>query len=65
MAIVRKSFPALAAQLPDESVKGGEYPEEGAYGYDNSQATNVLGIEWVSFEKSVVDTIKSLQDIGA
>ncbi|KAI1492418.1 NAD dependent epimerase/dehydratase [Biscogniauxia mediterranea] len=65
VAIVRKNFPALAAQLPDESVKGGEYPEEGAYGYDNSQATNVLGIEWVSLEKSVTDTIKSLQDIGA
>ncbi|KAI0602331.1 NAD dependent epimerase/dehydratase [Biscogniauxia sp. FL1348] len=65
VAAARKNFPSLASQLPDESVKGGEYPEEGVYGYDNSRATKILGIEWIPLEKSATDTIKSLQDIGA
>ena len=65
VAAVRKGFPALASQLPDDSVKGGDYPEGGLYGYDNSQATKVLGIDWIPLEKSAVDTVKSLQEIGA
>ncbi|KAI1506686.1 NAD dependent epimerase/dehydratase [Biscogniauxia marginata] len=63
--LVRKNFPGLAGQLPDDSVKGGDYPEGGVHGYDNSRATKVLGIDWISLEKSVVDTVKSLQEVGA
>ncbi|KAI1266359.1 NAD dependent epimerase/dehydratase [Xylariaceae sp. FL1019] len=65
--LVRKEFPQLADKLPDESVKGGDYPngkKEGTYKYDNSKATKQLGIEWISLEKSVVDTVKSLLEIG-
>ncbi|KAK8134387.1 NAD dependent epimerase/dehydratase [Apiospora sp. TS-2023a] len=63
--VVRKNFPELKDKLPAEDVKGGDYPEGGFPGYDNSQATNVLGIKWVPLEKSVTDTVKSLQAVGA
>ncbi|KAI0136963.1 putative NAD dependent epimerase/dehydratase [Xylariales sp. AK1849] len=62
---VRKNFPELEDKLPSGNVKGGDYPEAGVYGYDNSRATKVLGIDWISFEKSCVDTVKSLQAVGA
>ncbi|KAK7948688.1 NAD dependent epimerase/dehydratase [Apiospora aurea] len=65
VAAVRKNFPELKDKLPAEDVKGGDYPEAGFPGYDNSQATNVLGIEWIPLEKSVTDTVKSLQAVGA
>ncbi|KAH9896392.1 NAD dependent epimerase/dehydratase [Xylariomycetidae sp. FL2044] len=61
----RKNLPELADKLPGDDVKGGGYPEGGVYGYDNKRATEVLGIDWIPLEKSVVDTIKSLQAVGA
>ncbi|KAI1851769.1 hypothetical protein JX266_003231 [Neoarthrinium moseri] len=65
VAAVRKNFPELKDKLPSEGVKGGDYPEGGVYGYDNSRATKELGINWISIEKSSVDTVKSLQAVGA
>lgn len=65
VAAARKHFPELQDKLPAEAVKGGDFPEVGFPGYDNSRATKVLGIDWVSLEKSTVDTIKSLQAVGA
>ncbi|KAK7756476.1 methylglyoxal reductase (NADPH-dependent) gre2 [Diatrype stigma] len=64
-AAVRKHFPELKDKLPDESVPGGDYPEGGVYKYDNSRATEVLGIDWIPLEKSAVDTVKSLRALGA
>ncbi|KAI1340020.1 NAD dependent epimerase/dehydratase [Xylariaceae sp. FL0016] len=61
----RKNFPELRDKLPEEGVAGGEFPKEGTYKYDNSRATKELGIEWISIEKSVVDTIKSVQSVGS
>ncbi|KAI8634272.1 NAD dependent epimerase/dehydratase [Xylariaceae sp. FL1651] len=66
--IVRKNFPELADKLPDDSVQGGDYPGgkvENLYKYDNSKATKELGIDWIPLEKAIVDTIKSLQAVGA
>ncbi|KAI9820201.1 MAG: methylglyoxal reductase (NADPH-dependent) gre2 [Pycnora praestabilis] len=63
--IIRKNFPDLESKLPTQSTKGGEYPEDGIYKYDNSSVTEVLGIKFSSLEKSVVDTVKSLQAVGA
>lgn len=63
--IVRKNFPDLADKLPSEDVKGGGFPEGGVYGYDNSRATKELGINWISLEKSSIDTVKSLLELGA
>lgn len=66
--IVRKNFPQLAEKLPAEGTPGGDYPGgsvDGVYKYDNSKATDVLGIQWTSLEKSVTDTIASLLAVGA
>ncbi|KAI0143195.1 putative NAD dependent epimerase/dehydratase [Pestalotiopsis sp. NC0098] len=64
-AAVRQNFPDLKDKLPTEDVQGGDYPAGGVYGYDNSRATEELGIKWISVEKSAVDTVKSLLDVGA
>ncbi|GAP83645.2 putative NAD dependent epimerase dehydratase [Rosellinia necatrix] len=66
--IVRNAFPQLADKLPEDGVQGGDYPGgsvENVYGYDNSKATTVLGIDWIPLEKSVTDTIGSLLAVGA
>ncbi|KAK0652113.1 hypothetical protein B0T16DRAFT_387435 [Cercophora newfieldiana] len=64
--IVRREFPELKERLPVEGTKGGELPGEGErFGFDNKLTEEVLGIEWISFEKSVVDTVKSLLAHGA
>lgn len=66
--VARKNFPELADKLPDESVQGGDFPGGSAdniYKADNSKATNLLGIDWTPLEKSVVDTIKSIQQFGS
>ncbi|KAI6084241.1 NAD(P)-binding protein [Hypoxylon rubiginosum] len=67
--VVRDSFPDLADKLPDPATvkvaPGGDLPEGGVYGYDNSRATKVLGIDWISLEKTSADTVKSLQEIPA
>ncbi|ETS77481.1 hypothetical protein PFICI_11355 [Pestalotiopsis fici W106-1] len=65
VAAARQNFPELRDKLPTEAVQGGGYPAEGTYGYDNSRATSELGIKWISIEKSAVDTIKSLLEVGA
>lgn len=65
---VRAAFPELAGQLPAEDVRGApgaDFPAGGSIGFDNSRATNVLGIDWIPLEKSAADTIKSLQGIPA
>ncbi|KAI2642318.1 NAD dependent epimerase/dehydratase [Xylaria nigripes] len=65
--IVRKHFPQLAGKLPDDSTPGGDFPggsKDNVYGYDNSKATNMLGINWIPFEKSVKDTVESLLAFG-
>jgi nucleoside-diphosphate-sugar epimerase len=65
-AVIRKNFPEYAELLPTADTKGGELPpEEGRFRYDNSATTKLLGIDWIGFEKSVVDTVKSLKKAGA
>ncbi len=62
--VIRKDFPEYRDGLP-EGVKGGEYPDGGHYGYDNSRTREVLGVEFRGLEESVVDTVKSLKELGA
>ena len=62
--IVRDNFPELRDRLPGPEVKGGELPEE-RFGFDNKQTIELLGIDWIPLEKSVVDTVKSLLAHGA
>ncbi|KAK4451826.1 hypothetical protein QBC34DRAFT_44069 [Podospora aff. communis PSN243] len=59
--IVRREFPELKDKVPEEGTKGGELPGDGErFKFDNEETKKVLGIEWIPFEKSVVDTVKSL-----
>ena len=37
----------------------------GIYNYDNSRSIQVLGIKYRSLEESIVDTVESLQSVGA
>jgi len=66
--IIRKNFPEYADKLPAPDVKGGDYPDgtkDSLYKYNNSRTKEVLGIEFMSLEKSIVDTVNSLKDVGA
>ena len=62
---IRDNFPQLKNELPAKGTKGGGYPEEGLFQYDNSRVKEVLGIEFRSLKEMVVDTVKSLQAVGA
>ncbi|KAL2263864.1 hypothetical protein VTK26DRAFT_4660 [Humicola hyalothermophila] len=65
-AVVRKNFPEDRERLPTEETKGGELPGEGErFKWDNSETSRLLGIDWIGFEKSIVDTVKSLKQVGA
>ncbi|TAQ91533.1 hypothetical protein B7494_g154 [Chlorociboria aeruginascens] len=63
--IIREKFPALEKELPARDVKGGDYPPQGVYKYDNSRVRDVLGIKFTALEQCIVDTVKSLQEVGA
>lgn len=65
-AVVRRNFPDDADRLPTADTKGGELPPESErFKYDNSETNRLLGIDWIGFEQSIVDTVKSLKKIGA
>ncbi|KAK0662553.1 hypothetical protein QBC41DRAFT_329633 [Cercophora samala] len=62
--VLRKNFPEDGDKLPEEGVKGGKLPDEDKrFGYDNSETTRLLGIEWIGLEKSIVDTVRSLKKV--
>lgn len=63
--IIRKHFPEYKDKLPTPETKGGDFPEGGVYKYNNSRAMEVLGLKWRTVEESIVDTVKSLQSVGA
>ncbi|KAI6248700.1 Ketoreductase azaE [Erysiphe necator] len=60
--VIRKNFPSLAANLPNLDTA---QPKVDCYKYDNSDTTAIVGTTQYSFEQSVVDTVKSLQSLGA
>ncbi|KAL8845655.1 MAG: hypothetical protein Q9221_009181 [Calogaya cf. arnoldii] len=60
--ILREQLPDVASKV---ATKGGEFPEGGYFGYDNSQTKDVLGIDFRSVKDMVKDTIPTLQAIGA
>ncbi|KAK4553606.1 Glycine-rich RNA-binding protein 2, mitochondrial [Recurvomyces mirabilis] len=63
--IISKHYPKYKDQLPGEKTPGGDYPEGGLYKYDNERVQKVLGIKFRGLEESIVDTVKSLQEVGA
>ena len=63
--IIRDNFPDYADLVPKtaEGLEPGARPAE-VYGYDNSRAREVLGLEFTSLKDSIVDTVKSLKAVG-
>ena len=62
--VLRKNFPEYASQLPTDTTPGGDFPAEGVYKIDNGRAKELLGVQFRSFEDSIVDTAKSLMAVG-
>ncbi|KAI9159125.1 Ketoreductase azaE [Paramyrothecium foliicola] len=62
--IVWENFPELRDRLPEES-KWGDFEVQGlnSFGYDNSKATKILGLEWTPYEKTVIDSVKSFKSL--
>lgn len=54
-------FPDLRDKLPDRNEMGGA-PNQNlqSFGYDISEAERILDIKWTPYEKTVVDSVKSL-----
>jgi len=62
---IRKHYAEYSDFLPSEKAAGGDYPKDGIYKYDNRRVQEILGIKFRSLEESIVDTVKSLQAVGA
>lgn len=58
--IVRKNFPEIASKLRDDLADN--VPP---YTFDNSKSIKLLGTKYRSLEETVVETVKSLQRLGA
>ncbi|KAJ5453906.1 ketoreductase [Penicillium daleae] len=56
--IAKKMFPQYADKLPIELISDKPNP---LYGFDNNSSKEILQLEYLSLEKSVVDTIDFLQ----
>ncbi|KAH6972000.1 hypothetical protein EDB80DRAFT_834326 [Ilyonectria destructans] len=61
--IIGRWFPEYQDALPSCEGEGGGYPKEGVYGFDNTRATEELGLRYRTLEESVVDTVRSLKDV--
>lgn len=62
---IRSNYPEFVEKLPSKDLDEGGFLEGGFAKFDNSQVKDVLGIKFTSLEKSMVDLVKSLQDVGA
>jgi len=64
-AVLRKGFPELDSKLPTEQTPGGDFPKDGMHGIENSRSKEILGLKYIPFETTILDTAKSLQAISA
>jgi len=63
---IAKGYPDLKDKLPPlDGSNGGGYPDEGLYEVNTKRAEEVLGIKWRDFDQAIIDTVKSLQAVGA
>lgn len=60
--VIQERFTDLKHQLPAKLES--DIPDE-VYSYDNSRSTEILKLDYVSLEDCVVDTVKSLLQIGS
>ncbi|GMG09248.1 unnamed protein product [Aspergillus oryzae var. brunneus] len=61
--IIRDAYPQLEEKLPPKD-SASDMPAN-VYGYNNKKSIEVLGIQYRSLKESVVDTVKSLLQVGA
>ena len=59
--IIKENFPEYANKLPEHLES--DIPKD-VWGIDNSRSKKVLGITYRPLKESVIDTVKSLQDVG-
>ncbi|GKT45875.1 ketoreductase azaE [Colletotrichum spaethianum] len=61
---VWEHFPQLRKNLPVPSDFGGApNPVLKSFGFDTSRTKEVLGLEWTPYEKTIVDSVKSLDGL--
>lgn len=64
--IIKKNFPQYK-DLPSETTPGGDYPEGGPdamFKFNNKRSIEILGLKYKTLEESIVDSIKSFQEVG-
>lgn len=59
---IRETHPELASKLPSAPID--DFPAD-VYGYDNSRARELLGIQFRSLQASIGDTTASILKLGA
>ncbi|OQD81020.1 hypothetical protein PENANT_c030G05432 [Penicillium antarcticum] len=63
--IISEEFPKYKNRLPTgDALKPGEYSADGVYGFDNTRAREILGIQFRPLRESIVDAVKSLMPLG-
>ena len=58
-----KHFPEYKDKLPEKRQEN-DGLESDVYGVDNSRSKEVLGLKYRTLEETVVDTVKSLKELG-
>lgn len=63
--VVYKNFPDRREAVPGPEVSGGEAPPaEKLFRVDSSATNKILGIKWISLEKSITDLVGSLKGVA-
>ncbi|KIW90623.1 uncharacterized protein Z519_08406 [Cladophialophora bantiana CBS 173.52] len=59
---IKEGHPDLAQNLPEKYES--DLPKD-IYGFDNSRTRDILGIEYRPLKQCIIDTVKSLREVGA
>ncbi|XDG05436.1 hypothetical protein ABKA04_005051 [Annulohypoxylon sp. FPYF3050] len=60
--VILEKYPEFKNRMPiGEALKSGERPSTGVNGYNNSKSIEVLGLQYRSFEESVVGVVESIK----
>lgn len=59
--ILYENFADLRDRLPEEASKGGDpNPALDSFGFDVTRVNTILGIDWIPYENTIIDSVKSL-----
>lgn len=61
--VIRKAYPELEEKLPSKNSED-DFPSQ-IFAIDHSRSEQILGIEYRSFDAAIIDTVKSLREVGA